>query len=65
MVRRVVIAGLEVIEARFGIVIVATVAQRVDAGHAAGDRQVIAPSVIGIGRNGSAGSSHELHYIAL
>ena len=47
---RVVIAGLEVIEAAFGIIVVATVAERVFLGQGAGGGQDLTVGVIGIGR---------------
>ena len=47
---RVIIAGLEVVEAAFGIVIVATVAEGVLFGQRTGGGQDLAVGVIGIGR---------------
>ena len=47
---RVIIAGLEVIEAAFGIVVVTTVAKRVLLRQGAGGGQDLAVGVIGIGR---------------
>ena len=47
---RVIIAGLEVIEAAFGIVVVTTVAKRVLVGQDTGGGQDLAVGVIGIGR---------------
>ena len=46
----VVIAGLEVIEAAFGIVVVATVAERVLLGQRTGGGQDLTVGVVGIGR---------------
>ena len=46
----VIIAGLEVIEAAFGIVVVTTVAERVLVGQFTGGGQDLAVGVIGIGR---------------
>ena len=46
----VIIAGLEVIEAAFGIVVIATVAKRVFLGQRTGGGQDLAVGVIGIGR---------------
>ena len=61
----VVIAGLEVIEAAFGIVIVATVAKRVLLGQRTGGGQDLAVGVIGITRHGIAAGVHQSHNIAL
>lgn len=49
MVGRVVVAGLEIIEAGFGIVVVATVTQRIDFGHCAGGGQDVAGGIVGVG----------------
>ncbi len=65
MVRGVIVAGLEVIEAGFGVVVVAAIAERVNACHTAGGCQDFAPGVVGIGRISCAAGIDELDYIAL
>lgn len=45
----VVVTGLQIIEAGFGIVVIAAITQRIGAGHAAGLRENVAPCVVGIG----------------
>ena len=65
MVRRVVVAGLEVIEPGFGIVVIPAITQRVRACHAAGLRENIAPSVILIRGCYCAILIDELHDVAL
>ena len=47
---RVIIAGLEVIEAAFGIVVVTTVTERVLLSQGAGGGQDLAVGVVGVGR---------------
>ena len=47
---RVIITGLEVIEAAFGIVVVATVAEGVLVGQFTGGGQDLAVGVVGVGR---------------
>ena len=47
---RVIIAGLEVIEAAFGIVVVATVTERVLFSQRTGGGQDLAVGVVGVGR---------------
>ncbi len=61
----VIIAGLEVIEAAFGIIVVATVAERVFLGQGAGGCEELAVGVIGIGSDGVSGRIHHAHDIAL
>ena len=46
----VIIAGLEVIEAAFGIVVVATVTKRVLVGQFTGSGEEFAVGVVGVGR---------------
>ena len=65
MVCGVVVAALEVIEAGFGVVVVAAIAEGVDACHGAGGCQDFAPGVIGIGRIGCAVGVDELDHISL
>ena len=70
MVCGVVVAGLEVIEADFGVVIVASIAQGVDVCHRAALGEDIAPSVIGIGCSRCVARAagirlNQLHHIAL
>ena len=48
MVRGVIVAALEIIEAGFGVVVVAAIAERVNACHSAGAADDIAPCVIGV-----------------
>ena len=62
---RVIIAGLEVVEAAFGIVIVATVTERVFLGQGAGGGQDLAVGVVGVGGNGIAAGVHHAHDVAL
>lgn len=49
MVRGVVVAGLEIVEAGFRIVVISAVAQRVNACHTSRLRKNVAPCVVGIG----------------
>ena len=49
VVRGVVVAGLEIVEAGFGIVVIAAVTQRVNACHTSRLRKNVAPCVVGIG----------------
>lgn len=65
MVGGVIVAGLQVIEPSFVIVVIATVAQGVDAGHCAGAGEQITPCVVGISRNGSTGGCDQFDNIAL
>ena len=52
---RIVITAGYIIESRFGVVVIASVPQRVDAGHIAGGGEELAPGVVGVG--GDAGSA--------
>ena len=61
----VIIAGLEVIEAAFGIVVVATVAEWVLLGQRTGGGEDLAVGVVGITRHGIAAGVHQAHNIAL
>ena len=61
----IVIAGLEVIEAGFGIVIVAAIAQGVDCGHGTGGGIYLAIGVVGIGRHSRAAGIYQVHHVAL
>ena len=69
MVCGVVVAGLEAIEAGFGVVVVAAIAEGIDACHSAGAADDIAPCVIGVAcdrhilKAGDIGD--QLDYIAL
>ena len=69
MVCGVVVAGLEAIEAGFGIVVIATVAQGIDVCHTAGAADDIAPGIVGVAcdrlilKAGDIGD--QLDYIAL
>ena len=55
MVRRIVVSALEVVEAGFGVVVVASVAERVDLCHGAGGVGNLTPGVVGVaGNQGSA-----------
>ena len=56
---RVIIAGLEVIEAAFGIVIVASVAEGVLVGQFTGGCQDLAVGVVGVGSNRVAAGIHQ------
>ena len=51
MVAGVVISALEIVEAGFGVVVIAPVAQGIDAGHCAGAGEQITPCVVGVLRN--------------
>ena len=46
----VIIAGLEVVKPRFGVVVVPSVAKRVSLGQGAGGGQDLAVGVVGVGR---------------
>ena len=48
MRHRVIVAGLQIIEAGFGVVVVATVAHGVKVDHVAGGGNDVAPRVIGV-----------------
>ena len=61
----VIIAGLEVIEAAFGIIVVATVTKRVLFSQGAGGCEELAVGVVGITRHGIAAGIHQAHDIAL
>ena len=61
----VIIAGLEVIEAAFGIVVVATVAEGVLVGQFTGGGQDLAVGVVGVRSNGIATGIHHAHDITL
>ena len=61
----VVITGLEVIEAAFGIVVIATVTKRILLGQFTGGGQDLAVRVIGVTRYGIAAGVHQAHDIAL
>ena len=62
---RVIISALQVIEARLGIIIIATIAKRVFIGHGARLREDVAPRVVLIGCYGTTGGSDQLYDIAL
>ena len=62
---RVIIAGLEVIEAAFGIVVVATVTERVLVGQFTGSGEEFAVGVVGITCYGISAGVHQAHDIAL
>ena len=61
----VIIAGLEVIEAAFGIVIVATVTERILLGQRTGSGQDLAVGVVGVTCYGIPAGIHQAHNIAL
>ena len=61
----VIVTALEIIEACFGIVIVAAVAERVDLSHAAGCRDDFSVGVIVICRDLIAGGINQIHHVAL
>ena len=61
----IVIAALEVIEAGFGIVIVAAIAEGVDCGHGAGGGIYLAVGVVGIRGHPGAGRIDKVHHVAL
>ena len=61
----VIIAGLEVIEAGFGIVVIAAIAQGVDCGHGAGGGIYLAVGVVGIGSYPGSGRIDKVHDITL
>ena len=67
----VIISALQVIEAGFGIAVVATVAQGVEVGDGqvaelgAGDVQEVAPGVVGVFCDGFIGAVHQLDHVAL
>ena len=61
----VIIAGLEVIEAAFGIKVIATVTKWVFLGQDTGSGQDLAVGVIGITRHGIATGIHHTHHVAL
>ena len=65
MCYRVVISALEVIEPSLGVVVVASVAQRVDLRHCACGGEDVAPCVIGIGSHRRAAAIDQLDHIAL
>ena len=62
---RVIVAGLEVIEAAFGIVVVTTVTERVLFGQRTGGGQDLAVGVVGIGCDGVTVCVHQAHDVAL
>lgn len=62
---RIVVTGLEVIEPGLGIVVVATVAQRVDLRHGASGRDYLAVGVIIVGGDDVSTAVNEVHHIAL
>ena len=62
---RVIIAGLEVIESAFRIVVVTTVAERVLLCQGAGGSQDLAVGVVGVTRYGISAGIHQAHDIAL
>ena len=64
-VRGVIVAGLEIIETGFCIVVVPAIAERVLVGHGAGLGQEVAPCVVLIGCYGTAGGSDQLYDVAL
>ena len=61
----IVIAALEVIEAGFGIVVIAAIAQGVDCGHGAGGGIYLAVGVVGIGSYPGSGRIDKVHDITL
>ena len=61
----VIIAGLEVIEAAFRIVVVATVTKWVFLGQGAGGGQDLAVGVISVGCDGVAAGVHQAHDVTL
>ena len=61
----IVIAGLEVIETGFGIVIVAAIAQGIDCGHGAGGGIYLTIGVIGIRGHPGSGRIDKVHDITL
>jgi len=65
----IIISGLEVVEAGFGVVDIAPVAEGVmgteGGGHAAGNTQDLAPGVVGVPDNHSAGGIEKRNHIAL
>ena len=61
----VIIAGLEVIEAAFGVVVVPSVAERVFLGQFTGGGQDLAVGVVGVGSDGVSGRIHHAHDITL
>ena len=61
----IIITGLEVIEAAFGIIVVATVTKRVLFSQGAGGGQDLAVGVVGVTCYGIAAGIHHTHDIAL
>ena len=61
----VIIAALEVVEAGFIVLIVATIPQGVDLRHSAGRGQHLAVGVVGIRRHPVAVAVHQVHHITL
>ena len=61
----VVVAGLEVVEAGFVVVVVATIAEWVFIRHGAGLREDIAPCVVFVGCYGTTGGSDQLYNVTL
>ena len=62
---RVIIAALQIIEAGFGIAVIPAITQRVDACHASGLRENVAPRIVLIGSDLCATHINELHDVAL
>ena len=56
---------MQVIEAGFGIVVIAAVAQGVDCGHGAGGGIYLAVGVVGVGRHSRAAGIYQIHHVAL
>ena len=67
--RRVIIPALQIIQPRFRVVDVSTVAQRVlfaeGGGHRAGGGQRVAPCVVGVGHDAGAAGGDEAGHVAL
>ena len=62
---RIVVTGLEIIESRFGIVVVAAVAKRVDTCEAASGGEDFAPRVVVVACYGCAGGIDQSDDVAL
>ena len=62
---RVIVAGLEVIEAAFRIKVVPSVAERVLLGQRTGGGQDLAVGVVCVGGNGIAAGVHQAHDVTL
>ena len=62
--QRIVISGLQVVETSFGIIIVSTIPQRVNACHGSGSGKDFTVRIIGICSNAGSACVYKVHYIA-